>query len=131
MRRILEAHAAGVAATRASDDDIAAMDAEITGVDEGVGIEELVKHDTRFHRALVAASGNRYLSSLVESLSSQTVRARVWRGLTEDGAVVRTLQEHRGILDAVRSGDVGLATALVTAHISGVEHWLERARTDS
>lgn len=72
-------------------------------------------------------SGNAYLASLIEHLSSQTVRARVWRGLTEGGAVERTLSEHRAIADAIARHDSALATSLATAHIAGVERWLRQA----
>lgn len=128
VRRILESHATGVAAQRADADDIAALRAELATVDAGTGIEQLVEHDVRFHRAIIAIADNRYLSSLVESLTSQTVRARVWRGLTESGAASRTLTEHGAIVDALAEGDVELATALARAHIAGVEHWLRAAR---
>ena len=57
------------------------------------------------------------------------MRARVWRGLTEGGAVERTLSEHRAIADAIARRDSGLATSLATAHIAGVERWLRQAAT--
>jgi GntR family transcriptional repressor for pyruvate dehydrogenase complex len=76
---------------------------------------------------LSGLSGNAYLTGLIDSLSGSTSRARVWRGLTQDGAVERTLTEHRAIVDAVDSGDAGLVRALVTVHVSGVGLWLERA----
>ena len=66
--------------------------------------DQLVAHDLVFHRSLCELSGNAYLTSLLDSLSGSTLRARVWRGLVEDGAVERTLHEHRAIVDAVESG---------------------------
>ena len=95
---------------------------------QAIGIDTLV-HDIRFHREIVAMSGNAYLASLIEHLSSQTVRARIWRGLTEGGAAERTLSEHRAIADAIAQHDPALATSLATAHIAGVERWLRQAAT--
>ena len=127
VRRVLEAHATGAAAGRATDTDIAGLRSELRSVQPDTDIETLVEHDVRFHGAIVSLGGNRYLASLVDSLTSQTVRARVWRGLTEDGAVERTLHEHRGIVDALAAHDVELATSLATVHVAGVERWLRRA----
>ena len=89
--------------------------------------DELVEHDVAFHRLIAAATGNDYLVSLLETISSQTARARVWRGLTEDGAVPRTLHEHERILDAIESGDAEIARAAMVVHVAGVEHWLHDA----
>lgn len=127
VRRMLESQATGLAATHGSDEAIAALQAEIAGVDSGVSIDDLVAHDIRFHREIVQMTGNGYLASLIDSLSSQTIRARVWRGLTEQGAVERTLSEHRAIADAIAQHDPALATSLATAHIAGVERWLRQA----
>ena len=129
VRRMLESQATGLAAALATDDAIAALQSELDAVDAEVSIDELVEHDTRFHREIVRLAGNAYLASLVESLSGKTVRARVWRGLTEQGAVERTLSEHRAIADAIAQHDSNLATSLVTAHIAGVERWLRQAAT--
>lgn len=128
VRRMLEAQATGLAAGNATEDQARLLLEEIGSVDEHtVTIDDLVEHDTRFHREVVHLAGNEYLSSLIDGLSSQTIRARVWRGLTEQGAVARTLSEHRGIADAIAQHDQALATALATAHVAGVEQWLRQA----
>jgi len=128
VRRILEGHATGTAAQRALPADITTLEAELATIAEVTDVETLVEHDVRFHGAIVALGGNGYLASLVDSLTTQTVRARVWRGVTEDGAVERTLHEHRAIVDAIAAHDVELATALAVAHVAGVENSLRRAR---
>ena len=99
----------------------------IDETDAAAGIEDLVAHDLEFHQTIVEASGNEYLSRLVESMSSGTVRARIWRGITQQGATDRTIAEHRGILDALRRGDSRLAEALMLTHIAGIEDWLRDA----
>jgi predicted enzyme related to lactoylglutathione lyase len=52
---------------------------------------------------------------LLETLSAPTARARVWRGLTQEGAVARTRAEHRAILDALAARDPETARAWATA----------------
>ena len=128
VRRLLESHATGLAAQRADDDDIAALDAEIGAMAPDTDIESLVEHDMRFHSEIARLAGNTYLESLLESLTSQTVRARVWRGLTQAGAVERTLAELGAILDAIADHDMELAVSTAQVHIAGIERWLRQAR---
>ncbi len=64
------------------------------------------------------------LSSLVETMSAPTTRARVWRGLTQAGAWERTLAEHRAILHAMKLRDAEAARSWSTVHIASVEQWL-------
>lgn len=48
----------------------------------------------------------------------------MWRGLTDDSSVERTLAEHRQILDAMQARRPDLARTYATAHVAGVESWL-------
>ena len=128
VRRMLESQAAGIAAQAASDEQSRALIDEVSSIDaDTVSIDDLVAHDVRFHSDIVRLTGNGYLLSLVESLSSRTIRARVWRGLTEQDAVERTISEHRAIAEAIAQHDSALATSLATAHVAGIERWLRQA----
>jgi GntR family transcriptional repressor for pyruvate dehydrogenase complex len=57
-------------------------------------------------------------------LSSQTLRARVWRGLVEANADQRTVAEHAGIYAAIEAGDPALAAAAALVHVSTTENWV-------
>ena len=127
VRRILEPAAVALAASKIDAAAVAELRAQIRSVSDSTSVEGLVAHDLEFHGAIVAAAGNAYLASLVDSLSSNTVRARIWRGLTQEHAVARTLAEHESIVDALERGDTELAQALTVVHISGVEQWLRDA----
>jgi GntR family transcriptional regulator, transcriptional repressor for pyruvate dehydrogenase complex len=127
VRRLLEPSAAAMAALRATSDDIARLTTMLEEVGPSTPVEELVAHDVKFHGFISKLSGNAYLSTLLESLSGHTLRARIWRGLTEDHSVERTLAEHRAIVDAMSSRNADLVRSWVTVHISGVESWLRRA----
>lgn len=124
VRRICEGAATGMAAARISAEELAALRRQIDEVNESTSVEDLVIHDLAFHAAITESAGNSYLTVLVESLSGRTLRARVWRGLTQEHAVARTLDEHRAIVDALEIGDVQLAESLAVTHISGVEQWI-------
>jgi GntR family transcriptional regulator, transcriptional repressor for pyruvate dehydrogenase complex len=129
VRGILETASARAAAARATPEDLARIEAALEGAEATTSIEDLVAHDLEFHGTIAAASGNGYLASLVDTVSSQTVRARIWRGLTESNAVDRTLLEHRRIAQAIAAGDTELAGALMTVHVRGVSEWM-RANLD-
>lgn len=124
VRRILEPAAAALAAARVTEDEVAALRQQVNSVGASTGVEGLVEHDLEFHRAIAALGGNSYLATLIESLSSHTVRARVWRGLTQENSIARTLAEHAAIVDALSIGDAKLVESLSTVHIAGVEQWL-------
>ncbi|OZF52913.1 FadR/GntR family transcriptional regulator [Rhodococcus sp. 14-1411-2a] len=128
VRRILEPGATALAAHNMTTDDIALLHDMLLEQESGT-ITDLVAHDLEFHAAIAVGSGNRILSSLLESISLPTARARVWRGLTEENAFARTIAEHRGIFEAIVARDSGLAHARAMSHIAGVEEWLRRAHT--
>ena len=127
VRRILEPAAAALAASRVGPDDVAGLRAMLEEMDADPAVDDLVAHDVLFHRRLAELAGNAYLGTLLDGLSSRTLRARVWRGLTEEGSVERTLAEHRAIVEALALGDADLVRARVLVHVSGVEDWLRRA----
>ena len=131
VRRILEPAAVALATVQMTDAAVAALRAQVELVDESTDVEGLVAHDLEFHGAIAAAAGNSYLAGLIDSLSSHTVRARIWRGLTQEHSVERTLAEHRAIVDALERRDAELAHALTTVHISGIEQWLRDAVASS
>jgi GntR family transcriptional regulator, transcriptional repressor for pyruvate dehydrogenase complex len=127
VRRILEPAAAALAAPRVRPEDIAHLRELLGRVDESTPVDDLVAQDIVFHRTVSALSGNAYLTRLLDTLSGSTLRARVWRGLTEEGALARTLTEHRAIVDALEAGDPALVEAQLLVHVSGVARWLRQA----
>lgn len=124
VRRILEPAAVGMAAHRLGPEGIATLRAQLVAVDNTSDVDALVAHDTLFHATIVHAAGNSYLESLIASLSGETTRARLWRGITQQSVTTRTLDEHTAIVDALEAGDARLAEMLTAAHIHGVEQWL-------
>ena len=90
-------------------------------------VADVVVNDLKFQRGIAEATGYQVDSSLLEGLSGATQRARIWRGVTQAGAVERTVAEHSAILDAIELGDVEAARAWMTAHIAGVDTWLRQA----
>jgi len=114
-RRLVEVHCAGLAATHASDAEIAAIR---TTLDDGEAAVEdndqaaLAAMDEAFHVAVAAASGNRALAKMVVTLHHQT--ARYWlyamRGPSADDGIA-ALNEHRDLAEAIASRNVERAQA--------------------
>jgi GntR family transcriptional repressor for pyruvate dehydrogenase complex len=127
VRRILEPAAVALAAAHTDEDLANRLYALVDAVDSNTTVEGLVEHDLQFHGLIVDACGNAYLRSLLEGLAGSTVRARIWRGLTQEHSVQRTLSEHRAIASALALGDAELARSLDIVHISGVEQWLRES----
>jgi GntR family transcriptional repressor for pyruvate dehydrogenase complex len=130
VRRILEPAASARAAVKIGDEALADLERILNGATAESPVEELVAADVEFHKAIAAAAGNSVLASLIESLSGPTQRARIWRGVTQEGALERTLNEHRSIFDAIRRHDPEMARTWATVHVAGVEEWLESTLAD-
>ena len=124
-RRLLEPVATALAATRISDAQLAEvkrhLDAMRAARDD---VERLNAHDAAFHRAVITATGNETLLSLLEGISGRTLRARIWRGLVDAEAAGRTLAEHEAIFNALSTRDAALSQAAALLHVSNTEHWL-------
>jgi DNA-binding FadR family transcriptional regulator len=127
MRRVLEPAAASLAAQRMSDDDITKLRRVIDDLGPEASVEQLVANDLEFHRLIAAGSGNLVLCSVLEGMSAPTTRARIWRGLTQQGAVERTQEQHAAILEAIAARRPDVARSWATVHIDGVEEWLRQA----
>lgn len=124
VRRILEPAATAMAAALIGEAELDAIEDQLDKLGPEPSVEELVAADLDFHRGIVRASGNSVLCSLLDGLSGPTTRARVWRGLTQEDAVSRTLHEHRAVLAALRDRDAEAARSWATVHIASVEQWL-------
>jgi GntR family transcriptional regulator, transcriptional repressor for pyruvate dehydrogenase complex len=125
VRRLFEPVATGLAADRISEEDLAEvrhhLDAMARASDD---VELLNKHDAAFHRAVIASAGNSMLATLLDGISSRTVRARVWRGLVDENVGDRTIAEHQAIYDALAARNRLLAEAAALIHVSTTEQWL-------
>jgi GntR family transcriptional repressor for pyruvate dehydrogenase complex len=127
VRRILEPAATAMAALAMNDAQIAGLGNLLESMAGAADVNELMAGDLEFHRRIATGSGNPALASLIDSLSAPTLRARVWRGLTQDGAAARTHEQHRAIHAALAARRPEVARAWATIHVAGVEDWLRVA----
>jgi GntR family transcriptional repressor for pyruvate dehydrogenase complex len=132
-RRTLEVGVAGLAAERATGEQLAALSEEVTGMFASLGdAQEFLVHDIRFHRAVAAASGNPILASIVEMVSAIFYeQRRQTANEARDRRPAATM--HRRIYQAIRDHDRAAAERLMHEHLVGAEREqdIERARAQA
>jgi GntR family transcriptional repressor for pyruvate dehydrogenase complex len=125
VRRLLEPAATAVAAGRISQADLAVVHEHLEAMRAAADDVELLNfHDAAFHHAVAAATGNEALTALLDGISSRTMRARVWRGMTDNNAAPLTLAQHTAIYEALAEGDAATAHATALIHVGTSERWL-------
>ncbi len=119
LRRVLEGQAAALAAERATDLDLNALEAALARLDQaeaGGDPQAHIEIDRAFHQALARAARNRFLQSTLGRLYN--LNLRLWYlALDKIGPMQSAIEQHRRILDAVRRRDPQQAEALMQAHI--------------
>jgi len=118
-RRVLEVSAAGLAAERATHEDLAGIAEEVASLFAAMDdpIEFLV-HDIRFHRGVAAAAHNPIIASLVEMISALYYeRRRETAALATDRNLHDAAEMHRRVYQAIRSRDVDQARELMNEHL--------------
>ncbi|MEA2254232.1 MAG: GntR family transcriptional regulator, transcriptional repressor for pyruvate dehydrogenase complex [Solirubrobacteraceae bacterium] len=130
-RRILEIEAVGLAAERASESDLAILSDALAAMTSSAeraranpAAEDLYHEaDIGFHRALIAATGNRALGNMTEPIHRALATAR--RPLARpEQRLERSIPEHRRILSAIATGDGAEARAAMRDHLLTVEGYL-------
>ena len=124
VRRILEPEATAKATLSMSDDEVQALGALVDEPGDDPDVDTLMANDQEFHRRIAEAAGNPVLAAILQSLSGRTRRARMWRGLSDQAAIRRTLDEHRAICAAIAARKPDVAAAWARVHVAGVEDWL-------
>jgi DNA-binding FadR family transcriptional regulator len=133
-RRILEVEAAGLAAARASKRDVERVSAALGRMEEAAARvesraseERFHEADVAFHRALIAATGNRALGGLVERIHSALLLARFPLARPQYRQE-RALPEHRRILAAVAANDPSEARQAMSDHLDTIASYLDEHR---
>lgn len=124
IRAALEALAAGLAAERITDEELEEMERLVVEKAEAIAnqnMERLVQVDTMFHEAIYKASRNERLTSIISNLREQIQRYRT-TSLAYPGRMQRSLEEHRGIVEAIQSRDPQIAQQVAREHIENAEN---------
>ncbi len=121
VRKILEVEAAGLAAARRADRDLAQMSDAIDEMTAGLSAQDrYIDADLRFHLAVAAATGNRIALRMMHA-----IRDLLHRALASiyhiPGSPQRSITQHREILAAIASGDAESARHRMREHLLRVE----------
>ena len=116
-RLILEVGAAGLAAERATGEQLATMSEEIADMFAALkDPQQFLLHDVAFHRAVAAASGNPTLATLVDMVSAILYeRRRDTIGRAHD--FNEAVELHRRVYRAIRSRKPDEAREAMRDHI--------------
>jgi len=118
-RRILEVGAAGLAAERATAEQVATLAEEVASLFASMQDPRVfLVHDINFHRAVAAASGNPIVASLVEMVSALYYEQRRETAARASERDLRDAAEmHRRIYQAIRARDADTARRAMHDHL--------------
>ncbi len=123
----IESMAARLAATRATNDELAELRRLIEAFqDDPTGhISEYSDANMAFHRAIVRLGGVGLMTGLTDNLfiHMRAVRAVT---MTQDNRAQRSIADHRAIVAALLARDADLAERLVREHTMGLAAHVER-----
>jgi DNA-binding FadR family transcriptional regulator len=124
----VESEAAGLAAARVTEETAAPIRAAL-GEFVAAGQEGAVEADFAFHRAVAAATDNRFYVDLLDSLGPMMIlmpRTRLGEEYTMTDAthVERVQREHDNIAAAVLAGDAETARAAMRLHLGNTRRRL-------
>jgi GntR family transcriptional repressor for pyruvate dehydrogenase complex len=88
--------------------------------------QDLVDADAAFHDVIACAPGNGVLHALLGSISTATIRARLWHVVADQALLDLARDEHTRIYDAIAAHDADLARAATLIHIASSETWLRQ-----
>jgi DNA-binding GntR family transcriptional regulator len=127
VRSALEAHAARIAAERASDSDREELANLIAELDAGADYDDraLMAFDERIHRAVYRATHNQFLVATLEEY--YLLALRIWfLALEQPRELEQAVLEHRALLEAILAGDGVEAERIMRDHVDNFETAIRR-----
>lgn len=124
----VESEAAALAATRSTSETGRTVQAALAQLTEA-GHEGAVEADFAFHRAVAAATGNRFYVDLLDSLGPMMImlpRTRLPEAysLSDTAHVERVHREHEQVAAAIAAGDADTARAAMRVHLGNTRRRL-------
>lgn len=133
LRISLETEAAGLAAMRRTEAQLAQMRQALVEFEEGVCKgERSIDADFRFHLQIALATHNHYFEEFYRHLGTSTIprtRLDTSQFSPEPGQsyLLRTNREHENILDAIARRDPRAASAAMRMHLTNSRERLRKA----
>jgi GntR family galactonate operon transcriptional repressor len=130
VRRVLEREMARAAATRLTDEELAALAANLEQMEASYdNYERFRGFDLSFHAIVMNASGNDVGQTIVRTIHTHAGMTRPLAAAQSRAELERTATEHRAILEALAAHDGEAAGERIAAHIDFA--WANRKRRTS
>ena len=120
IRRLLEAEVAFLAAERATDSDLLALEESCLALLSAKGIEEISQADVEFHRRLSMATHNELFLLLLDAMSDPLLAVRR-STFGRPGRLEAAHASHLAILDQMMARDGAGARVAMRNHLDDVE----------
>jgi DNA-binding GntR family transcriptional regulator len=132
IRAVMEGLAAGLAAPFLTDADIHACEEFISRHLQALqagDIEAAAVYNRKFHQTILQRCPNQRLLQILSNLDDHIQRFRLLSNY-QRGKVLKSVQEHEAILDAVRRKSASEVENAMKAHLSNVLHDLSNQDFD-
>ena len=131
LRLAIEPGAAAMAATRADDADIAALDVALARMQAGIeqrpaDLDEWLAGDFAFHKTVLAATHNQFFRGLLP-LVEAVLRVSFRFSVTSADVAKGSLPMHRDVRNAIQDRDGGRAEARLRDIIEGASRDIDAA----
>lgn len=125
VRASLEGLAASLGAKRREDADIESLEQKIEELSSCImnkDTDGMIKNDAEFHNLLLNTAKNKKLTSIVEGLKDQVQRFRVIYFKEYEETGLKLIEEHREILECIKSGNEKKAMQSAEEHIYNIRN---------
>lgn len=131
-RQSLEMAVAGLAAERATGDQMATMAEEVAGMYASLeDPEQFLIHDVRFHQTVAAASGNRILTSLMNMVATILFETRI-KTVKRAKDLKESAEMHRQVYRAIRGHSPEAAREAMREHLVRAQQgWESEVQSES
>jgi GntR family transcriptional repressor for pyruvate dehydrogenase complex len=119
-RKMIECQAAALAAERADERDLRAMEWALKRFDTVAEIIEKTRCDLAFHTSVVRAAHNPVIETMFGSIMSMVAEQMI-RSLGDPKVSRAGVPYHQHIYEAIREGDPERASSAVAGHLSVAE----------
>jgi GntR family transcriptional repressor for pyruvate dehydrogenase complex len=120
-RRLLEPAIAGLAARRATPEEVQEMERILDEQAKAIGAGNTgLAQDAAFHAAIGTAAHNRAITRIVHALMDLLAQSRE-ESIGTPGRPTRSHEDHRRILEAVLAGNAAAAERAMLDHVVAVE----------
>lgn len=127
LRLMLEPQSGELAASRATSDDLAAMEACLKGCENAGSVSEFEEWDGRLHQTIVSAARNQLLADIYDAINGVR-NSTEWGKLKERSLTAERraayIRHHRAIVTALTDRDAERARKEIRNHLIAVKEGL-------